>query len=237
MFAVAVRRQQHIIAGSKYDAPVKKGMNLTQLRSCRVLARALILGDDLLSRILKRFRLDEWVKTVCDFKMVLKAKSPRADGAATFLSRRIFTDVDVKCMVPLLGKMLVRFNVRATINDDVSDSAYMAGKSLSYAYECRHVPFLSRIFLERYEMEDDKSAVRLQDLTWFTKTSNLSLEQIVKAIHNEKVKVSNDDFGRWCCLQYDLDLEDVRELFTDTVLNPSMVALDMPNLANMDCDW
>jgi len=237
MFAVAVRRQQHVIGGASYSPPVKKGMNITQLRACPVLARGLVLGDDLLARIRKRFVLDEWVRTVCDFKMVLKAKSPRADGAATFLSRRIFTDVDVKCMVPLLGKMLVRFNVRATINDDVTDSAYMAGKALSYAYECRHVPFLSRIFLERYEMEDDKSMVKLQDLTWFTKTSGMSLDKIVKAIHNEKVKVSNDDFGRWCCLQYDLDLEDVRELFTETILNPSMVSLDLPNLANMDCDF
>jgi hypothetical protein len=225
MFAVAVRRQIQ----DKTKAMMLKSGKTT----C---ARCVILGDDILGQLFKRLCLDGWVKTVADFKMVLKAKAPRLDGAATFLSRRIFADVDRPCMIPLLGKMLVRFNVRATINDDVSDSAYMAGKALSYAYECRHVPFISRIFLERFEMEDDKSAVRLQDLTWFTKTSGHSLDNIVRAIRDETTLIDESDFGFWCCLQYDLDLEEVRELFEQTVLSATPSSLDLPNIANMDCD-
>lgn len=223
MFAVAVRRQ---IRAKILRLPAGR----------KTVARAVILGDDILARLLQRLALTDWVKTVCDFKMVLKAKAPRINGEATILSRRIFADVDRPCMVPLLGKMLVRFNVRASINDDVSDSAYMAGKALSYAYECRHVPLLSRIFLERYEMEDDKTAVRLQDLTWFTRTSNLSLVDIVAAIKNERILIDDMDFGAWCVEQYDLDVYDVEDLFKATILNPRVEMIDKPFLDRMQCD-
>lgn len=199
-------------------------------------ARAVILGDDLLARINDRFDLDEWVKDVASFKMVLKAKAPQADGGATFLSRRIFANVDTPCMMPLLGKMLVRFNIRASSNEDVSDSAYMAGKSLSYAYECRHVPFIRNFFMERYMMEGDRDDVQLQDLTWFARTSNLGVKEIVKAIADEKVVIDDDQFGEWVCLQYDCDLEDIRDLFAATVLDSEPNVIDMPYLANLSCD-
>jgi hypothetical protein len=226
MFAVAVRRQK--LRTEDWYSDIGK--------LYQIAARAVILGDDILARLFRRLALDGWTKTVADFKMVLKAKAPRINGDATFLSRRIFAEVDQACMVPLLGKMLVRFNVRATSNDAITDSAYMAGKSLSYAYECRHVPLLSRIFLARYWMEADHELVQLEDLTWFTKTSNLSLDQIVAAIRDETVLIDDMDFGLWCCEQYDLDLEEVRELFEMTVLDAEVKVLDMPNLANMACD-
>lgn len=212
MTAVSVRRQKH------------------------TKARAVILGDDSLMRLLKRFRLDEWMHSVGRFKMVLKAKAPRMNGEATFLSRRIFAEVDRPCMVPLLGKMLVRFNIRSTVNDGITDSQYMAGKALSYAYECRHVPMLSTMFLTRFEMEADSDKVTPQDMTWFAKTSNLGKDDMIKAIKNEAVKINDWDFGAWCCLQYNLDLEDVRELFTLIVLNPQVEMVDLPNLHYMNCD-
>uniref|UniRef100_A0AAU8HXR1 RNA-dependent RNA polymerase n=1 Tax=Pleurotus pulmonarius virga-like virus 1 TaxID=3231516 RepID=A0AAU8HXR1_9VIRU len=199
-------------------------------------ARAVILGDDLLARINKRFDLDAWIRSVASFKMVLKAKAPRINGEATFLSRRIFAEVDRPCMVPLLGKMLVRFNVRSTTNQQVTDSQYMAGKALSYAYECRHVPFLSDLFMRRYEMEGDNDKVTPQDMTWFAKTSGLGREDLIEAIKHEPVKIDEWDFGAWCCEQYDLDLEDVRELFESIVLNPSCEMVDVPNLSKMQCD-
>jgi hypothetical protein len=234
MFAVAVRRQ---ISSGHLPPPTPIAVSSAAItRTICVSALATILGDDILARMVRRFLIDEWVKTVCDFKMVLKGKAPRMNGEATLLSRRIFAEVDRPCMVPLLGKMLVRFNVRATINDDVSDSAYMAGKALSYAYECRHVPFLSKMFLTRYSMEDDRSQVKLQDLTWFTRSSNKSLDEIVKAIRNEKILIDDLEFGAWTCEQYDLDIEEVRELFAMTVLNPRMEMLDLPNLVKMSCD-
>jgi len=198
--------------------------------------RVLLLGDDLLAQMSSRFCLDTWVKDVASFKMVLKAKAPSTDGGATFLSRRIFANVDKPCMIPLLGKMLARFNIRASSNEDCTDSAYMAGKSLSYAYECRHVPFIRDFFLRRYAMEEDAKDVQLQDLTWFARTSGLGVTDLVKAIHDEQVLIGDWDFGAWVCTQYDCDLEDVRELFEATVCDPEAKILDLPYLANFSCD-
>lgn len=234
MFAVAVRRQ--IKDGTLPSPVVSASCQPISGGECRIAGVATILGDDILARLMRRLSLTGWVKSVADFKMVLKAKAPRINGEATLLSRRIFAEVDRPCMVPLLGKMLVRFNVRATRNAEVSDSAYMAGKALSYAYECRHVPFLSNMFLTRYMMEGDADDVQLQDLTWFTRSSNMSLQQIITAIKNEKVVIDEYEFGAWCCEQYDLDLEEVRELFANTVLNPDIVELDIPTLSKMQCD-
>jgi len=212
MFAVAIRRQS-------------------------VRARAVILGDDLLAQVSKRLDLNQWVKTVCDFKMVLKAKAPKADGEATFLSRRIFREVSFPCMIPLLGKMLVRFNIRSSINDSISDSEYMAGKALSYAYECRHVPLIREIFLRRYQMEGDFKDVKMENLTWFARSSGLkTVDQIVKAIGNEKVVISNWDMGMWTCRTYDLDLEEIRILFVNTVLNADPIMLDSPELEKLKID-
>lgn len=234
MYAVGVRRQ--LANGSLPALRVNEHSPIVRCSPRPVASRATILGDDILARLFRRLVLDDWVKTVASFKMVLKAKAPRINGEATLLSRRIFADVDRPCMVPLLGKMLVRFNVRATINDGISDSAYMAGKALSYAYECRHVPTISRMFLTRYKMEQDHDKVQLEDLTWFTKTSNLSLDQIIAAIKNERVVISEDDFGLWCCEQYDLDYESMVEMFAAVVLNPECVDVDLPFISLLKCD-
>lgn len=199
--------------------------------------KALILGDDILAALNRRLNLDAWVSTVADFKMVLKAKAPLLDGQATFLSRRIFADVDRPCMVPMLGKMLIRFNVRGTTNEQVSDSQYMAGKSLSYAYECRHVPCIRDLFLQRYMVEPDNALANYSDLSWFTKSSGLDIESLPEFIMNEQHTVSNDDFGEWCCKHYDLTLTEVIDMFTRIVLGTHESLEDMPLIENMSCDY
>jgi hypothetical protein len=192
--------------------------------------KAVILGDDILAALNRRLDIKAWVRDVALFKMVLKAKQPRLDGEATLLSRRMFTEVDVPCMVPLLGKMLVRFNARATFNEGVSDSQYMAGKALSYAYECRHVPALSSIFLQRFQMEDSTN-LQNDDLSWFTRTSGVPLEHMMSAIRDETVLVDDDSFDFWLCEHYDIDLFDTRQIFRDTILENSPVMLNNPDIA------
>jgi hypothetical protein len=199
---------------------------------------AVVLGDDLLARVSKRLDLNAWTQTVANFKMVLKPKAPRLDGEATFLSRRIFANRTEPCMVPLLGKMLVRFNIRATINDSCSDSQYMAGKALSYAYECRHVPTLRDIFLQRYEDEDDGGKVTLDDLTWFARSSGIhDVATLLRSIKEETVIVDEDEFGTWCCETYGLMLVEVEDLFTSTVLDARITMIDSPLLEFMSQDY
>jgi len=234
-FGVTAKLKYQLPTGTTSTTPRNSLYNLTMFTvACvrqRRKARCLILGDDLLAAMDRRLRLEGWISDVARFKMVLKAKAPALEGQATFLSRRIFAGVEVGCMVPLIGKMLVRFNCRGTMNEACSDSQYMAGKALSYAYECRHVPFLRDYFLERYAMEDS-AAITLDDLTWFARTSGVDLSNIVQAIKDEKHLVDDDTFEYWLCCTYDgATLYELRELMDSIVLSAEQVVLDCPNIA------
>jgi hypothetical protein len=212
MFAVACKRQK-----------VKSG-------------KSLILGDDILAALKHRLKLNAWVKTVADFKMVLKAKAPALNGEATFLSRRFITDHEHPFMLPLLGKMLVRFNVRGTHNEACSDSKYMAGKALSYAFECRHVPLLRNLFLDRFNMEDS-SDLSVDDLSFYARRHAGSIGALLDKLHSEPVTVSDDTFGFWCCEFYDSDICEIKEIFTSVVLSNEVVVLDDPRLHRFAHDY
>lgn len=188
--------------------------------------KALILGDDLLARLNQRLDIKAWVTQVARFRMVLKGKAPILNGAATFLSRRIILNTPTPCMLPLIGKMLARFNARGTMNPSCSDDSYMAGKALSYAYECRHVPFLRKFFLQRFNKYADATP-DFSDLSWFTRTSGYdSLDKIVAAIDSEQVLVNDDEFCDWLLTFYDSDLYELGELCNNIIVN------DNPTLVN-----
>jgi len=204
----------------------------------KIVGRALVLGDDILAALKRRLNLQTWVKEVADFKMVLKAKAPALNGDATFLSRRfIIDDVETPFMLPLLGKMLIRYNARGTNNMECSPSQYCAGKALSYAYECRHVPCLRDVFMARYEMEDEKDKVTLDDLTWFARSSNVSFDNIRRFILDEEVVIDDFEFSCWTMQQYGLDYLEVLDMFKAIVLQPDMVLVDLPNIEKMKCDY
>jgi len=213
------------------------GMFAVTCKQQNVTGKALVLGDDILACLNKRLDLKKWISTVADFKMVLKAKSPALNGEATILSRRIFANVEVPFMVPLLGKMLVRFNVRSNQNSAISDSASMAAKALSYAFGCQNVHLLRDIFLRRYEMEDDKASVSLSDLGWQTRSMGYTVDEIKRRTLNAPNLIDDSDFSEWCTDVYDLDFIDVVELFEQTVLDPSRTVLENPNIENMRKDY
>jgi hypothetical protein len=197
------------------------------MRRQGVSANALILGDDLLATTDKPVDCTQWTSDVACFKMCLKAKSPRLQAHATFLSRRLMMDTTTPCMMPLFGKAMLRFNARGTNNMAVSNSRYMAGKALSYAYEFRHVPLLRDLFLQRFEMEDCEN-VQLSDLSWFTKTTNLNVDQIIAAIRDEKVFVTDDEF-EWCMIDaYDLDIADTMDIARSVILSNDPVFIYHP---------
>jgi hypothetical protein len=199
-------------------------------------SRALVLGDDLLARTDEPMDLQTWVGTVDRFKMVLKAKAPRMRGGATFLSKRLVTEVETPFMVPLLGKALARFNARAIYKDDQTHSQYMAGKSLSYAYEMRHVPYLRKYFLARHEYED-KSNLNLEELSWNTKVSGLELDGLVQSILDEPVTISDDTFLDWVMETYSIGLCDVGELMEMIVMSDEPKLVSHPAVVNLSMDW
>lgn len=202
----------------------------------RLTGVALVLGDDLLARVDRVMDLARWKETVARFKMVLKPKAPRMRGGATFLSKRLIAEVEHPCMVPLLGKALARFNARAIYKEDQTHSQYMAGKSLSYAYEFRHVPFLANFFMDRYYYED-KSNMSMEELSWNTKTSGVTLSNIESTIINEPVRICDDEFRDWAMETYDLGLVDLESIFTEVVLSDVVDIITHPATHNLSIDW
>jgi len=154
--------------------------------------RCVVLGDDYLGMMLRRVSSDiaEWVAN--HPKMKLTPAWPELSGQSTFLSRRICTYTDKWCMVPKIGKALARFNARASSNTAISDSAYMAGKALSYAYEFRHCPPLRDLFIARYKSEEDAANINVDEVSWFTRTSGIELNDLERLISSEKVVMSED---------------------------------------------
>lgn len=156
-------------------------------------ADAVVLGDDYLGMHKNATDPAHWSAWVAEHpKMKLTSCSPQLSGEATFLSRRLCVNTPTPCMMPKLGKALARFNVRVSPNEAISDSAYMAGKALSYAYEFRHFPMFRDLFLTRYRSEEDRAKIAVAEVSWFTRTSGVDIEHLETAILNEKVLVSED---------------------------------------------
>lgn len=146
----------------------------------------------------------------------------------SFLSKQFIMTDNGYVMAPKLGKALARFNVRASSNEAVSDSSYIAGKALSYAFEFRFVRPISRCFLLRYAMEecDDPS---LDGLGWNAKGAflRLGVEGVLSAIDNART-CSRADMTRFYHWRYGMTATDVilkthAFLFGDRDLEPDEV--------------
>jgi hypothetical protein len=223
--------------GTTSTTPRNSLWNVTQTGiNCvrqRVTGNGVFLGDDVLLRLWVRMSVPLWVNNVWDCKMVLVGAEVELEGEATLLSRRIATNVRVPCMIPKVGKALARFNVRACKNSAITDSQYMAGKALSYAYEFRHFPIFRSAFLARYEKEDH-NFVDIQDLSWFTRTSGIATrDDLLAAIKSERVILSRDEENDFMVTTYDLFPDETKELLDKYVIGTEFVIVDEPMYANL----
>jgi len=245
-FGVKVHLMYQLATGTTNTTFRNSTYNITmfvvtcQLQNRR--GKALVLGDDLLAALNKRLNLTDWVKTVADFKMVLKAKSPTLDGHATFLSRRFFTEVEEPFMLPLIGKMLVRFNTRACQNEQLSDAAAMAAKSLSYAFGCKSVHHFRDMFLERYELEmakcgDEGLEMDVDSLGWNVRQNGWDIEDIKRITKDAANLVDDDTLSQWLTDVYDIDLFDTLEIFRDTVVSDELVVLEDCRIESFRIDY
>jgi hypothetical protein len=207
---------------------------------------AVVLGDDLAAMVLKLINCAHWSEWVATgSKMKLTGCTPKLSGEMTFLSRRIVSETETPCMMPKLGKALARFNVRASKNQGVSDSAYMAGKALSYAYEFRHFAWIRDLFLERYELEDDKANISLDDVSWFSKK-----ELFLESLSQQEMTQRLLDSARKCSVMVDEDEEiefllDAYGDFFDVVACRKLARCIitgqqieyLPNVDGLELDW
>lgn len=195
--------------------------------------KALVLGDDLLACLDHRLDLKAWVSDVATFKMVLKAKAPRLDGEATFLSRRIFANVATPFMIPCPEKAYFRFNCRANPNQSMTDDQYICAKALSYAFSFRHVHELRDIFLRRFHLNGGHMSFDIEEIGW----NNRQFGYTVKDIYDRTCKSDNlvdlCDFSEWVSdLYQDIDGGDLLELFEDMIVSNDCVVLDDPRAAS-----
>jgi hypothetical protein len=171
-------------------------------------ATTLILGDDMLSRMKngriprRAARSYQHIATLA--RMSAKVKVHTHLVQCEFLSRRFVPTSYGHRMIPKLGKAFGRFNARAN-NTDIGDDEYMAGKSLSYAYEFRYYPPICRLFLQRFTgCTTPIEKVRRELLSYNLKIAlgSDSLESAAIRLYNISEPISDDDFCAYADFHY-----------------------------------
>jgi len=215
--------------------------------------RAVLMGDDMLAVLLgvSKYAVRVYESIASEAQMEAKVKRHKQLYTATFLSKFFVpTSYGRHLTVPILGKALGRFNMRANRNESVSDHAYMAGKSVGYAYEFRFIPCLRNIFLERFRYEFgflvSKEFGRIDvDISWNARTAGVTLKNITKKIVVQQF-ISDGDFVGFCWARYHLLASDVIRLFEEVVLSSEKIDFTGTVVAvlardfleeDLDLDW
>jgi len=205
----------------------------------------IIMGDDMISKFRGKVAYATKVYTSIAAEANMEAKTFRHQQLfrASFLSKSFVPSrLGFHFTVPLLGKALGRFNMRANNNEAVTDAQYMAYKSVGYAYEFRYLPLIRDMFLLRFNHEFVKAGVAkdpdsLLGLSWNARAAGVTLKNIKRKI---VVPQALDDFDFTCfCLErYGLLGLDVSEAFRDVILNDAKIDMDSvvyEKLISVDC--
>jgi len=202
-------------------------------------SRCLILGDDMLARIegLKRNAAKRYAGYATDARMVATVSRHRSLVDASFLSKS-FVPLEARgyTVVPLIGKALGRFNTRANNNDSVTDNAYFAAKSLSYAYEFRFVPQLRDVFLDRFLFHlpllmEEKHAAKFLSLSWEwnAKQAGLSLSNFKdKLLVDDEWMTTDADLTEYAWYRYGISRVELVEFVEKIVLDTSVYSVESP---------
>jgi len=173
-----------------------------------VRSNCVILGDDMLARmsnglIPRRARRDyEHIAKMACMKAKVFVREHLVD--CEFLSRRFVPTVNGHLMIPKLGKALGRFNGRAN-NSYVDDNSYMAGKSLSYAYEFRHHKPSMEAFMRRFlacNVSIHKLDMRLLSYSVREMISVLGDRSSLLRFMGACVTISDDEMSQYVHYQY-----------------------------------
>jgi hypothetical protein len=197
-------------------------------------SRSIILGDDMLARItgLPRFSAKKYVGVAAEANMVAEVFRRKCLVDCTFCSKLFVPRCDGSHLtVPLIGKALARFNMRANRNHAVSNNAYMAGKAIGYAYEFRFYPPIRDLFLDRFTHEYSVCGQRTiseegfyDSMSWNARQAGITLRD-VRAKLVPYAHIQHDDFNAFCCHRYGVMAGEMFDLFEDVVL--SLDAIDV----------
>lgn len=180
-----------------------------------------VLGDDIaVGKKGVAIPVDAWAKHCLKAGMHLTASIRHFLLDLTFLSRFFYVRGGEYFMVPLIGKALCRFNARANRREDLSDQEYIAGKSLSYAYEFRHIDYLRNAFMARFRSTGvEAHQLKFADLTWFSRSAGDDPSALSRLVLDESLFISDDDFRELLMLKYDIGLYDMDYLRDQLILD------------------
>jgi hypothetical protein len=197
--------------------------------------QAMLLGDDMLAWMagLGRHACKVYISVASEAQMVATVFRHDCLFKCGFLSKFFVPRRDgCHLTVPILGKALGRFNMRANNNEAVSDAGYMAGKSVSYAYEFRFIPSLRDLFLRRFVQEFKLMSVKERDaarseieIGWNARAAGVTLKNIRQKIL-ERELVSECDFSIFCFERYGCPGSDVIDLFEQVVVSREMIDVE-----------
>jgi len=199
-------------------------------------ARGICLGDDMLVRVvgLRRYACKTYESIAREARMEAVVKRHSHLVSCSFLSKSFVPSYSgFHFTVPLLGKNLAKFNMRANLNQQLSDHAYFAGKAVGYAYEFRFIPELRDLFLCRFNHEfsylnrEGKTAFRDADtaVSWNAREAGITLRGIKDKLLEQRV-ATYDEFHGFCYHRYGLTGYDVIDLFESVVLDTSAVDVE-----------
>jgi len=186
--------------------------------------RVVILGDDMLACFRSKLphgAAGKYADVAEEAQMKAKAKVFLLLQQCSFLSKSFVPSSAGHSMMPLLGKALARFNARANNNLAVSDAKYMAGKSLSYAYEFRFFDGLRDLFLERFLSTGVTSGnLDWDDLSWNARQAGVTITNLKAKLIEPKEKIVDDfHLSDFLYCRYNLTLSECLPLIEEVILN------------------
>jgi len=205
---------------------------------------SLVLGDDMLMRLDNpwsacRRSIRRSYEYVCKLAgMVAEVSVSGHLSECSFLSKHFIMTDRGYVLVPKLGKAIARFNARASANEAVSDRSYLCGKALSYAYEFRFVPVISRCFLTRFsQLFETQEQVSLDGLGWNVKGAflDLGVRGILESLDSLDHVASRADMTRFYHWKYGFTASDVLDLLLATLFQEE--DLDVVSVGRIIEDW
>lgn len=199
-------------------------------------ASVVVLGDDMICGLPRRVRRAayHYEQVARHARMIAKVTTSPSLHRMHFLSKHfvpVTRGENAHVMLPLIGKVLAKFNCRPNCNQSVSDDEYMAGKSLSHCYEFRFCHVIRDLFVERanYHLQRSGGKYSLEGVTYhvrqFAVHKGLIEEMLSGATQWPDLVTENDLTLFWITLS-DLSFTDVFPSVRQVVVTHGFSILD-----------
>jgi len=202
-----------------------------------------VLGDDMIAGLPRRVRrcAYHYEQVARAAQMIAKVTTSRLLCNMHFLSKH-FVPVtrgdQAHVMLPMIGKVLAKFNARPNANQSVSDDEYLAGKALSHCYEFRFCHVLRDLFVERANWHLRKSGGKysLEGITYHVRqfsTHKGMIESMISGSTNWPNLVTKSDLSLFWIGLADLSFPDVYPLAKRVITTEGYSVIDSWALAHL----